>query len=71
MPKINSSAARPPVSVAILARASSLVISLRSCFIHLHGIAQSAGSAGHDGDLVHRGGMSFCLAATRAWPISW
>ena len=26
--------------------------------LHLHGVAQSAGGAGHNGDLLHRGGMA-------------
>ena len=57
MPKISSSAARPPVSVAILFSSSSRLIRSCSLLVHLHGVAQRAGGARDDGDLGDRRGV--------------
>ena len=50
-PKISSSAARPPVSVAILFSSSSLRHEVMLALVHLHGVAERARGARHDGDL--------------------
>ena len=56
-PNTTSSAARPPVKVAILFSISSLAHQVVVALLHLHGVAQGAGGAGDDGDLLHRGGV--------------
>ena len=57
-PKTTSSAARPPVSVAILFSSSSLRHQVMVALLDLHRVAQRARGAGDNGDLLHRGGVA-------------
>ena len=58
-PKMSSSAARPPVSVAILFIELVLRHEIVVAFVDLHGVAERAGGSRHDGYLLHGGGV--CL----------
>ena len=68
--KISSSAARPPVSVAILFRISSFVISVWSpsstCMVK-----PSAPDVRGTMVIFCTGALFVCKAATSAWPTSW
>ena len=68
--KQSSSAARPPVSVTILAKASCLSIRKRSsssaCMVNPRAPEVRGMMV-----ILCTGEAPFCLAATRAWPTSW
>ena len=69
-PKRTSSAARPPVSVAILFSSSSLVMRVVAPLRPAWWQPSAPDVRGDDGDLLH-GAECVCSAATSAWPISW
>ena len=69
-PKMSSSAARPPHSVAIFCLASVRVVrkcsSSSTCMVK-----PSAPEVRGTIVILVTGAVPFCVAATMAWPVSW